>query len=95
MKIVGINFVVNEDGVKKTTLHTMSEFDSFYSGGENRGCVGHMVENVYVGDYDCSQLKVGMLIEVYYEKAISTKNGSYQRVKKIDILSTGKQQIQT
>lgn len=92
MQLVGMNYTVGNDGSKKTTLHAVSEFDSFYSGADNRGCVGRMVESIYVGDYDCSNLKVGMVIDICYEKAISTRNGSYQRVKKIDIISNGKQQ---
>ena len=92
MQLVGMNYTIGNDGNKKTTLHTVSEFDTFYSGADNRGCTGHMVESIYVGEYDCTHLKVGMVIDICYEKAISTRNGSYQRVKKIDIINSGKQQ---
>ena len=38
-----------------------------------------------MGKYDCSKLKVGDEIEVYFEKAVTTKTGTFQPVKKIEV----------
>ena len=94
MKIIGINYTINDDGVRKSTLHVVTEFDEYYQSDSEgkRGCVGHKAESIYVGEYDCSSLKVGMMIDVLYDRAISTRNGTYQPIKRIDVLSTGKQQ---
>ncbi len=93
MKIIGIHYTVNDDGVQKSTLHVISEFDTFYSDSDGkRGCVGHKAESIYVGEYDVTNLKVGMQIDVLYDRAISTRNGTYQPIKRIDVLSTPKQQ---
>ena len=45
-----------------------------------------MVERIYVGAYDCSKIKVGMLIDISYDKAITTSKGTYQPIKRIDII---------
>lgn len=87
MTILGINFTTNTDGVTTTTLQVSEDYNSYYNNPEaGRHCVGRKVESIYVGNYDCSALKVGMEIEIMYDRAISTKNGIYQPVKKIDIL---------
>lgn len=92
-KIVGISFTQNTDGVKKSTIYVVSEFDSYYTSGDGkRGCIGNMTDAIYVGELDVSALKPGMVIEIIYGKAISTKNGVYQPVQKIEIVSSGKQQ---
>lgn len=91
MTIIGMNYTVNSNGVQTTTLHLADEFNAYYSNEEaGRGCVGKKVENVYVGDYDCSNLKVGMEIEIYYDKAVTTSKGTFQPIKKIEILKSGK-----
>ena len=93
MKIIGIHYTVNDDGVQKSTLHVISEFDTFYSDSDGkRGCVGHKAESIYVGEYDVTNLKPGMMIEVSYGKAVSTRNGIYQPIQKIDVVSNSKQQ---
>lgn len=45
------------------------------------------VETIYVGDYNCSSIKVGMDIDVNYDKAVKTATGIYQPVKNIVILN--------
>lgn len=87
-----MHYSISEDGIKKTTLHTIDEFDVYYSGSDNRGCVGRKVETIYVGELDCSHIKVGATIDIVYDKAINTRKGVFQPVKRIDVLSTGKQQ---
>lgn len=47
--------------------------------------MGQRVESIYVGHYDCSGLKVGQEIDVLYDKAVSTKNGVYQPIKRIEV----------
>ena len=85
--IVGVNYTTNQSGVRNTTLHLEEDFDSYYSNAENgRGCSGKKVSTVYVGSYDCSGLKVGMDIDVLYDKAITTSKGTFQAIKRIDVL---------
>lgn len=88
MTIIGMNYSTNSNGEINTTLHVTEDFDSYYQNPEaGRGCVGLKAETIYVGTYDVSNLKVGMNIEIAYEKAIPTKSGIYQPIKKIDIVS--------
>lgn len=90
MKVLGMNFSTNSNGQKTTTLHVAEEFNSYYSNVESgRGSIGMKVDTVYVGDYDCSSLKVGMDIEIFYEKAITTKKGTFQPIKKIEVIKVG------
>ena len=49
--------------------------------------MGQKVETIYVGEYDCTSLKIGMEIDISYEKAMKTANGIYQPVKKIVVLN--------
>ncbi len=87
MKILGMNFT-NTNGHRTTTIHVAEEFNAYYSNVEaGRGCVGMKVESVYVGDYDCSALKVGMDIDILYDKAITTAKGTFQPIKRIDVVS--------
>lgn len=88
MTIIGMNQTKNAEGGYNTTLHIAEEFNSYYQNNEaGRRCVGQKVDSIYVGDYDCSGLKVGMSIEVLYDKAIQSKNGIFQPIKRIDIIS--------
>lgn len=87
MKLCGISWSTNALGNRSYTLHVEYEFDSYYDNSEaGRGCRGVAVETIYAGDIDCSALSVGMQIEVLYGKAITTKNGAFQPVKRIDIV---------
>lgn len=88
MIIMGMNFSTSSDGVTNTTIHVADAFNPYYTNAEaGRGCVGKKVDAVYVGNYDCSNLKVGMEIDVLYDKAISTSKGTFQPVKRIDVIS--------
>ena len=88
MKILGIHFSMNSDGKKVTTLHVGEEFGDYFKDKDSgRGCAGLRVETIYVGTYDCSALKVGSEIEVYYDKAMTTKNGTYSPIKKIEVVT--------
>lgn len=87
MTVVGKHFSRNSAGEITTTLHVSEKFDDYYKNSEaGRGCEGQKVETIYVGNYDCSGIKVGSLIEVFYDKAISTSKGTFQGIKKIDVL---------
>lgn len=87
MKLVGINYTLNENGVRTTTLHVNEDFEVYYtSGNTNRGCQGVRASSIYVGTYDCSALKIGMNIEVLYDRAITTSRGTFQPIKRIEIL---------
>ena len=91
MTIVGINHVINDKGQILSTLHVVGEFEDYYkNAAANRGCEGRKAESIYVGAYDCTTLKVGMEIEILYDKAVSnSKGGFFQPVKKIEVLSSG------
>ena len=50
--------------------------------------MGQKAESIYAGYYDCSQLKVGDEIEIYYDKAMTLKSGkTFQTIKKIEKLN--------
>lgn len=85
MEIIGITQNKNSEGKTLTTLHVAEEFEAYYS-AENRTCMGKKVSTVYVGDFDCSQLEIGMEIELLFGRAIPTKSGVFQPVKKIVIV---------
>ena len=91
MVIVGKNSTTNASGEINTTLQVLEEYESYYNNREaGSTCEGQRAESIFVGTYDCSRLKVGMNIDVYYDKAVTTARGTYQSVKKIDIISTPK-----
>lgn len=93
MVVLGKNYTTGSDGRKTTTLHVMTDFDSYYSNVEaGRGCVGKKVETIYAGDYDCSGIKPNMQIEVYYDKAISTSKGTFQPIKRIEVIPAQQKQ---
>lgn len=88
MTILGLNQSRNTNGDWITTLQVADDFNSYYNNAEaGRKCVGQKVDSIYVGTYDVSALKVGMNIEILYDKAISTKNGVFQPIKRIDVIS--------
>ena len=88
MHLVGMNYTTNANGGKNTTLQVTDEFNMYYSNAEaGRGCMGVKVDSIYVGDIDCSGLKIGMDIDILYDKAITTAKGTtFQPIKRIDIL---------
>lgn len=87
-KVIGIAKTINEKGVTNTTLDTCEEYPPYFSNAEaGRTCDGVMVERIYVGAYDCSKIKVGMFIDISYDKAITTSKGTYQPIKRIDIMN--------
>lgn len=88
MKLLGMNFTTNAFGEKLTTLHIVEAFDSYYTNEEaGRGCIGNKVEAIYVGNYDCSFLTVGDEIDIFYDKAVTTKKGgTFQPIKRIEVI---------
>lgn len=88
MKIIGMNYSVNANGEKITTLHVADEFNAYYADAEaGRGCMGMKADSIYAGSYDCSAMKIGMEIDVLYDKAITTSKGTFQTIKRIDFLN--------
>lgn len=87
-KLVGMNFSKNAEGIVKTTLQLNEDYSSYYSDKDaGRGCIGQKANSVYVGDYDCSALKIGMEIEIYYGETITTAKGSFAPIKKIEVVT--------
>ena len=87
MTILGYSYTTNQAGERSYTIYGTTEFEPYYSNAEaGRGCIGQKVESVYVGNYDCSALKVGMEVEVFYNKAVTTSHGTIQSVRKIEIV---------
>lgn len=87
MKLIGLHFTTSENGQKNTTLQVVDDYNPYYENAEaGRGCIGKKVESIYVGNIDCSALKVGQEIEVLYDKAITTSKGTFQPIKRIDVL---------
>lgn len=91
MRIIGINTTRTEDGRTNTTLHVAEEFPDYYNNPEKgRSCVGQRADSIYVGTYDCSAFKPNMEIEILFDRAVSTKNGVYQPIKRIEVVSNNK-----
>ena len=87
LHIIGMCYSTNSNGSKMTTIHVSEDFNSYYTNAEaGRSCVGKKVDSIYAGDYDCSALKVGMDIEILYDKAITTAKGTFQPIKRIEIV---------
>ncbi len=87
MHLVGLNYTTDANGCKKTTLQVTDEYNAYYSNAEaGRGCIGVKVDSIYVGEIDCSGLRIGMDIDIFYDKAIMTAKGTFQPIKRIDIL---------
>lgn len=87
MTLLGMSFTTNTTGVRANTIYVSDDFNSYYTNAEaGRGCVGKKVDTIYVGSYDCTNLKPGMEIDVSYDKAITTAKGTYQTVKRIDVI---------
>lgn len=89
MKVLGIQRSF-KNGKSATTLHTESEFAEWLKDeAAGRSAIGKQVETIYVGDYDCSSLKVGDSVEIYFSQAF--KNGAtgavYQQVKLIQVVN--------
>lgn len=85
MIIEGIHCSINANGELVSTLHTSDDFPLYYNNTDaGRHCIGKKVEAIYVGTYDCSTLKVGQEIDIYYDKAIpNSKGGFFQPIKDI------------
>ncbi|KAB1434310.1 hypothetical protein [Candidatus Galacturonibacter soehngenii] len=87
MKLVGLNYTTNANGGRNTTLQVTEEYNAYYTNKETgRGCIGVKVDSIYIGDIDCSELKIGMELDILYDKAITTAKGTFQPIKRIDIL---------
>lgn len=87
MIIVGISYTTNTNGVRATTLYVSDDFNAYYTNAEaGRGCMGKKVDTIYVGNYDCSNLKLGMNIDISYDKAVTGAKGTFQPIKRIDII---------
>lgn len=88
MKILGKNTTKSGDGRTSTTLHVADAFPDYYNNPEKgRSCVGQRVDSIYVGDYDCTALRPGMEVEIYYDKAVTSSKGTFQSVKKIEVIN--------
>lgn len=88
MRIIGMSYST-KDGERKYTLEVSGPFDSFYKNAEaGRNAVGEKVESIFVGALDCSQLKVGMDIELIYDRMRTLANGkTFQPIRRIDVLT--------
>lgn len=86
MKIIGIAQTMR-DGRTLTTIHGLEPFETFFNSPPERISSGQKAVSVYVGGLDCSGLEVGMEIEILYDKAITTARGTFQPVKRIEVIS--------
>ena len=87
MTVVGIAYALNKNNERVATLHVTDSFDEYDKNTElGRSCLGQKVDTVYVGTFDISNIKVGTAIDVAYDKAIQTKNGVFQPIKRIDVI---------
>jgi len=66
MRIIGMSYST-KNGERKYRLEVADSFEPYFKDtGEGRNAIGEKVESIYVGSLDCSQLKVGMEIELIY-----------------------------
>lgn len=87
MEIIGISRCKNSRGQVTTTLHLADQFPAYFEDpSTGRSCFGRQVQTVFLNTYDASELEVGMEIDVYYDKAVTTAKGTFQTIKKIDII---------
>lgn len=71
----------------KSTIYISQEPDSYYvNSSEGRTFQGRMTKAIYLGDYDVSGLKVGNQIDIFYGEPVSSKNGAYAPIKKIEVI---------
>lgn len=81
--------IARKDGEEsKTILYLSDSFPEYYSQSEKgRSCVGQYCESVYVGTYNCDKIDVGANIEILYDRAVTTKNGSvFQPIREIRVM---------
>jgi len=88
MEIIGISYVT-KNGKTNYTLEVADDYPSYFQNAETgRYAVGRKGESIYVGSLDCSQLKVGMEIEIIYDRMCTLANGkTYQPIKRIEVLT--------
>lgn len=88
-KVLGKNYTTKDTGISTTTLHLAEEFPAYFSDSEaHRHCEGMMVEAVYVGQIDCSEIKIGDMVEILYGKAVPMKNGGFfQTVESVKVVN--------
>ena len=87
MTVVGIAYALNKNNERVATLHVTDSFDEYDKNTDlGRSCLGQKVETIYVGTYDVSNIKVGAMIDISYDRAITTKNGVFQPIKRIDVI---------
>lgn len=71
----------------KSTIYISQEPDSYYvNSSQGRIFQGRMTKAIYLGDYDVSGLKVGNQIDIFYGEPVSSKNGAYAPIKKIEVI---------
>lgn len=88
MRIIGMSYTT-KNGQRMYTINVAAPFDSYYKKTEaGRNAVGEQVESIYVGELDCSAFKVGMEIEIIYDRMRTLANGkTFQPIKRIDVIS--------
>jgi len=88
MRIIGMSYST-KNGERKYRLEIADSFEPYFKDtGEGRNAIGEKVESIYVGSLDCSQLKVGMEIELIYGRMCTRANGdTFQPIKRIDVLT--------
>ncbi|MBE5949899.1 MAG: hypothetical protein E7261_12905 [Lachnospiraceae bacterium] len=88
MRIIGISYTT-KDGEHRYTLEVAEAFASYFQNAEaGRYASGEKVESIYVGSLDCSQLKVGMDIDLIYDRMRRLADGTaYQPIKRIEVLT--------
>ena len=87
MELIGLSWSLNGHGNKVYTLHVAEEYGAYFKDAANgRGCMGMRTEEVYAGTVDCSYLKPGMQIDILFDRAITTSKGTFQAVKRVEII---------
>lgn len=76
-----------KNGATTSTLH-LAEDPSEFHNRDGRKALGKVVSTVYVGEYDCSALRVGQEVEIFFSQAFKSNTGNvFQQVKLIQPIS--------
>lgn len=88
MTVLGKSMTTKDGEETKTTLFVADSFPEYYAKNEKgRFCEGQICDSIYVGSYNCDKIHIGANVEILYDKAILTKNGSvFQPIREIRVL---------
>lgn len=84
MAAIIIGILSNTKNGTTTSTLQIAEEPSDYHNRDGRKAIGKVVSTVYVGDYDCSALRIGQEVDIFFSQAFKSNTGNvFQQVKLI------------